>query len=96
MLGSLESKGRAHLAWLHAACMAVRPFTRWSGRKWRSACNRRVVACTARAWQFGFFSPGPACMTCGTQPRAVGGESWSVLEKTQPATVEGASGESRL
>jgi hypothetical protein len=25
-----------------------------------------------------------------------GGESWSVLEKTQPATVEDASGESRL
>jgi hypothetical protein len=49
VLGVLESKGRAHLARLHAACMAVRPFTRWSGRKWRSACNRRVVACTARA-----------------------------------------------
>jgi hypothetical protein len=48
MLGSLESKGRAHLARLHAACMAVRPFARWSGRKWRSACNRRAVACTAR------------------------------------------------
>jgi hypothetical protein len=25
------SEGRAHLAWLHAACMAVRPFTHWSG-----------------------------------------------------------------
>jgi hypothetical protein len=36
------------LARLHAACMAVRPFARWSGRKWRSGCNRRVVACTAR------------------------------------------------
>jgi hypothetical protein len=36
------------LARLHAACMAIRPFTRWSGRKWRSACNRWVVACTAR------------------------------------------------
>jgi hypothetical protein len=48
MLGLLESKGRAHLARLHAACMAVRPFTRWSGREWRSACNHRVVACTAR------------------------------------------------
>jgi hypothetical protein len=56
------------LARLHAACMAVRPFTRWSGRKWRSACNRRVVACTARALRLGSFSPGPACMTCGTQP----------------------------
>jgi hypothetical protein len=75
MLGSLESKGRAHLARLHAACMVVRPFTRWSGRKWRSACNRRVVACTARAWQFGFFSPGLACMACGTQPPRHGGEN---------------------
>jgi hypothetical protein len=61
------------LARLHAACMAVRPFTRWSGQKWGSACNRRVVACTARAWRFGFFSPGPACMTCGTQPSRRGG-----------------------
>jgi hypothetical protein len=43
-----KSKGRAHLARLHAACTAVRPFTRWSGRKWRDACNRRAVACTAR------------------------------------------------
>jgi hypothetical protein len=75
MLGSLESKGRAHLARLHAAYMAVRPFTRWSGRKWRSAYNRRVVACTARAWRFGFFSPGLACMTCGTQPPRRGGEN---------------------
>jgi hypothetical protein len=23
---------------------------------------------TLRAWRFGFFCPGPACMTCGTQP----------------------------
>jgi hypothetical protein len=28
MLGALESKGCVHLARLHAACMAVRPFTR--------------------------------------------------------------------
>jgi hypothetical protein len=38
----------AHLARLHVACMAARPFTRWSGRKWRDACNRWTVACTAR------------------------------------------------
>jgi hypothetical protein len=43
-----KSKGHAHLARLHAACMAARPFSRWSGRKWRSACNRWAVACTAR------------------------------------------------
>jgi hypothetical protein len=42
-----KSKGRAHLARLHADCMAIHPFTRWSGRKWRNACNRRAVACTA-------------------------------------------------
>jgi hypothetical protein len=38
-------EGRAQLARLHAACTAVRPFTRWSGRKWRNACNRWAVAC---------------------------------------------------
>jgi hypothetical protein len=43
-----KSKGRAHLARLLAACMAARPFARWSGRKWRNARNRRAVACTAR------------------------------------------------
>jgi hypothetical protein len=63
------------LARMHAACMAVRPFSRWPGRKWRSACDRRVVACTSRARRFGFFSPGPACMTCGTQPPRRGGEN---------------------
>jgi hypothetical protein len=43
-----KSERCAHLAWLHAACMAARPFVRWSGRKWRGACNRWTVACTAR------------------------------------------------
>jgi hypothetical protein len=43
-----KSEGRAHLARLHAACMAARPFARWSGRKWRNARNRWAVACTAR------------------------------------------------
>jgi hypothetical protein len=42
-----KSERRAHLARLHAACMAARPFTRSSGRKWRNACNRWAVACTA-------------------------------------------------
>jgi hypothetical protein len=37
------------LAQLHAACMAARPFVCWSGQKWRDACNRRMVACTARS-----------------------------------------------
>jgi hypothetical protein len=43
-----KSEGRAHLARLHAACTTVRPFTRWSRRKWRNAYNRWAVACTAR------------------------------------------------
>jgi hypothetical protein len=38
-----KSEGRAHLAQLHAACMAARPFARWSGRKWRNARNRWAV-----------------------------------------------------
>jgi hypothetical protein len=43
-----ESKKRAHLARLHAACMAAHLFARWSGQKWRVACNRWAVVCTAR------------------------------------------------
>jgi hypothetical protein len=43
-----KSERYAHLARLHATCMAARPFTRWSGRKWRDACNCRTVACIAR------------------------------------------------
>jgi hypothetical protein len=37
----------AHLAWLHAACMAARPFACWSGQKWRAARNRWAVVRTA-------------------------------------------------
>jgi hypothetical protein len=47
MLDALETKGCTHLVRLHAACMAVRPFTRWSGRKWRNVCNRWAVVRTA-------------------------------------------------
>jgi hypothetical protein len=43
-----ESEKRAHLARLHAACMAARPLARWSGQKWRVACNRWAVARTTR------------------------------------------------
>jgi hypothetical protein len=43
-----KSEGCAHLARLHVACMAARPFTRWSRRKWGNACNRWAVACTVR------------------------------------------------
>jgi hypothetical protein len=48
MLDVSKSKGCAPLVRLHAACMAVRSFTRWSGRKWRSACKRWAVTRTAR------------------------------------------------
>jgi hypothetical protein len=75
MLGLLKSKGRAHLARLHAACMVVRPFTRWSGQKW-SACNRRVVACTARAAVW-LLLPWTG-LHVGPSPRAVGGK---ILER---------------
>jgi hypothetical protein len=43
-----KSEKCAHLARLHAACMAAHHFIRWSGRKWRGAGNRWAVACTAR------------------------------------------------
>jgi hypothetical protein len=42
-----ESEKRAHLARLHAACTAAHPFARWSGQKWRAACNRWAIARTA-------------------------------------------------
>jgi hypothetical protein len=42
-----ESEKCAHLARLHAACTAVRPFARWSGQKWRVACKRWAVVRTA-------------------------------------------------
>ena len=43
-----KSEGCAHLARLHAACTAARPFARWSAQKWRVACNRWAVVRTAR------------------------------------------------
>jgi hypothetical protein len=49
-----ESKKCAHLARLHAACMAARPFACWSRRKWRAACNRWAVVRTAHG---GLASP---------------------------------------
>jgi hypothetical protein len=48
MLDASKSKGCTPSVQLHAACMAVHPFTRWSGRKWRSACNRWAVVRSAR------------------------------------------------
>jgi hypothetical protein len=67
MLDASKSKGCAPLVRLHAACMAVRPFAHWSGRKWRNACNRWAVTRTARGG-FGSICLGLACVTRGTQP----------------------------
>ncbi len=62
-----KSEGRAHLARLHAACMAARPFTHLSGRKRRNARNRRAVSCLS----CGGLPPScfrSARTTCGAQP----------------------------
>jgi hypothetical protein len=48
MLDASKLKGCAPLVQLHAAYMAVRPFTHCFGRKWRSACNRWAVTRSAR------------------------------------------------
>jgi hypothetical protein len=95
MLDASKSKGHAPLVRLHAACMVVRPFTRWFGRKWRSARNRWAVTRTARG---GLASSalGQLARRVGPSPRVVGGGPWSVLEKTRFALAEDASGESRL
>jgi hypothetical protein len=72
MLGLLESKGRAHLARLHAACMAVRLSPAGLGKSGGVLVTAGRLH-VPRARRFGFFSPGPACMTCGTQPPRRGG-----------------------
>jgi hypothetical protein len=48
MLDASKLKGCIPVVQLHAACMAVRPFTRWFRRRWRSACNRWAVTRSAR------------------------------------------------
>jgi hypothetical protein len=48
MLDASKSKGCVPLVQLHAAYMAVRPFTCWFGQKWRSAYNRWAVTRSTR------------------------------------------------
>ena len=48
MLGALEVGGVRPLGAVACRLHGCRPFTRWSGRKWRNVCNRWAVACTAR------------------------------------------------
>jgi hypothetical protein len=81
MLDASKSKGCAPLAQLHAARMAVCPFIRWFGRKWRSACNRRAVTYSALG---GLAASVPGQLACrvGPSPRVVGGGPWSALVKT--------------
>jgi hypothetical protein len=43
-----ESEKCAHLARLHAACMAARPFARWSVQKWRAALSHPALRNKAR------------------------------------------------
>jgi hypothetical protein len=90
-----ESEKRAHLARLHAACMAARPFRPLVWAK-EEGHLQPLGGWARRARRFGFFCSEPVCMTCGTQPPRRRGGPWSVLEKTQPATVGGASREIRL
>jgi hypothetical protein len=48
MLACWESERRVHLARLHAACMAARPFRPLVWAKVGVACNRWAVVCTTR------------------------------------------------
>ena len=48
MLARWESEKRVHLARLHAACMAARPFRLLVWAKVGVACNRWAVVCTTR------------------------------------------------
>jgi hypothetical protein len=78
-----KSERCAHLVRLHAACMAARPFARWSGQKWRTACNCWAVACTARG---GLASSalGRLAGRVGPSPRAVGGDLGACWRRLSP------------
>jgi hypothetical protein len=66
-----ESEKCAHLARLHATCMAARPSARWSGQKWRVTCNRWAVVRTAHG---GLASSALSrfAWRVGPSPRAAG------------------------
>jgi hypothetical protein len=81
MLDASKSKGCIPVVQLHAAYMAVRPFTRWFRRRWRSACNRWAVTCSARGGLAASVLDQLACRV-GPSPRVVGGGPWSALVKT--------------
>jgi hypothetical protein len=81
MLDASKLKERVPVVQLHAACMAVRPFTRWFRRRRRSACNRWAVTCSARG---GLASsvPGQLARRVGPSPYVIGGGPLSTLVKT--------------
>jgi hypothetical protein len=81
MLVALKSKGSIPVVRLHAACMAVRPFTRWFRRRRRSACNRWAVTRSARG---GLASSvlGQLARRVGPSPHVVGGGPLSASVKT--------------
>jgi hypothetical protein len=81
MPDALKSKGCIPMARLHAACMAVRPFTRWFRRRRRNACNRWAVTRSARGGLASSVLGQLACRV-GPSPCVVGGGSLSALVKT--------------
>jgi hypothetical protein len=86
-----ESEKCAHLARLHAACMAARPPARWSGQKWRAACNRWAVARTARG-SLASSAQSRLPWRVGPSPRAVGedlGVCWRRLSPRRLGTQVG-------
>jgi hypothetical protein len=86
MLVRRELEKCVHLARLHAACMAARPFRPLAWAKVEGHLLP-LGGCVHHAWRFGFFCSEPVCMTCGIQPPRRRGGLWSVLEKTPPVTV---------
>jgi hypothetical protein len=95
MLVRQESEKRVHLARLHAACLAARPFRPLVWAKVGGRL-RPLGGCVHHARRFGFFCSEPVCMTCGTQPPRRREGPWSVLEKTQSVALGGARRESFL
>jgi hypothetical protein len=95
MLVRQESEKRVHLARLHAACLAARPFCPLVWAKVGGGLQP-LGSCVYHARRFGFFCSDPVCMTCGTQPPRRREGPWSVLEKTWPVAFGGAHGESCL
>jgi hypothetical protein len=81
MLDASKSKGCIPVARLHAACMAVHPFTRWFRRRWRSACNRWAVTRFARGGLASSVLGKLACCV-GPSPSVVRGGPLSALVKT--------------